>query len=89
MDINYFEKMIKAFANKRRIAILKYLEKHKKATVGEMAEKIKLSFRSTSKHLILLIAAEVVARKQVGKYVFYEINEKNKIAEKLLKIIQT
>jgi len=45
------EKKLKAIANKRRFAILKILKNGKSLSVGNLASQLKLSFRSTSKHL--------------------------------------
>lgn len=67
------EQIFKAVANRRRVAILRYLKKKKEAAVGDIAEQIKLSFRSTSKHLTLLSAAGIVAREQRGLQMFYRI----------------
>jgi DNA-binding transcriptional ArsR family regulator len=52
MDIIQMEKILKVAANRRRLKILKYLNNHRKASVGELAGQIKLSFRSTSRHLV-------------------------------------
>lgn len=67
------EKILKALANKRRLAILKYLKKNKEASVGEIADEINLSFRSTSKHLGILTACDVVERDQRSSSVFYRL----------------
>jgi DNA-binding transcriptional ArsR family regulator len=67
------EKILKALANKRRLAILKYLNKTTKATVGEIAKEIKLSFRSTSKHLGILRAADLLEREQVNLAMYYSL----------------
>ena len=48
------EKILKAAANRRRLKILSYLKNHRKSSVGELAEEIKLSFKSTSRHLAIL-----------------------------------
>lgn len=68
------EKILKAVANKRRLGILKHLKNHREATVGDIAAAIKLSFRSTSKHLGILSAAEVVGKEQRSLQVFYSLN---------------
>lgn len=68
-----FEKILKALANKRRLAVIKYLKKHKEATVGELAEAINLSFRSTSKHLGVLSVADIVEKEQRSLEVYYKI----------------
>ncbi|MEK9194512.1 MAG: metalloregulator ArsR/SmtB family transcription factor [Patescibacteria group bacterium] len=69
------EKLLKTLANKRRLLILKYLKENKKASVGEIAGAINLSFRSTSKHLAILSAADVVNRDQQGLQIFYSLND--------------
>lgn len=69
------EKVLKALANQRRLAIVMFLKKKSNATVSEIAEEIDLSFRSTSKHLGVLRAAEVFDKKQSGLQVFYFLSE--------------
>ncbi|MBI2475953.1 MAG: winged helix-turn-helix transcriptional regulator [Candidatus Taylorbacteria bacterium] len=67
------ERQLKAVANKRRLAILAFLKKKKVASVGAVAENIKLSFTSTSKHLLILSAAEILEKEQVSLQMFYKI----------------
>lgn len=67
------ERIIKAMANYRRLAILTYLKKEKEATVGNIAAAIHLSFRSTSKHLGVLAAADIVEKEQRRLEAFYWI----------------
>ena len=74
MNLNYLEKILKSLANKRRLEILKYLIKEKEATVSDIAKEIKLSLRSTSKHLAVLKAANVVEREQRNVEAWYKIH---------------
>lgn len=74
MDIRDLEQTLKAFANKRRIAILRYVRLHKEASVGDIAEEIKLSFRTTSKHLAILSAAKIIQREQNGLRAAYSLS---------------
>jgi len=67
------EKQLKVLANRRRLAILRYLKKHKEAAVGEIAHEIKLSFKSTSKHLAILAALDIVEREQRSLQMFYRL----------------
>ncbi len=67
------EKVLKALANKRRLAILKYLKSHRQASVGEIAGTIKLSFRATSKHLAILSAADILDKEQHGLQIYYRL----------------
>ena len=68
------EKVLKALANKRRLAILKYLQKTGEASVTEIAKEIKLSFKSTSRHLGILTAADILGKEQRSLSVFYKIH---------------
>jgi len=70
------EKLLKALANKRRIAILKVLKENGAVSVGDIASEIKLSFKSTSKHLAILSSLNIVDKEQVGLQVFYKLGNK-------------
>ena len=74
-----FERIMKALANRRRLAILRFLKngnekKENKASVGDIAEEIRLSFKATSKHLGILSAAGVVDREQRSLQMFYRLS---------------
>jgi DNA-binding transcriptional ArsR family regulator len=68
------EKIYKALANRRRLSILKFLKDKREASVSDIAAYLRLSFRSTSKHLAVLKAAEVIEREQRSLSVFYSLN---------------
>ena len=70
------ERVLKAAANRRRFLILAYLKKEKEATVGAIAEHINLSFKSTSRHLAILFAAELTDRTQRSSEVFYRLADR-------------
>ena len=69
------EKIFKSLGNNRRLKIISYLDAHKEASVGELAEAIKLSFKSTSKHLKILDAVDLVEKEQRGPNMFYRLSE--------------
>lgn len=60
------EKTLKALANRRRLLILDYLRRKRRAIPSDIAQEIKLSFKATSKHLRVLYAAELIDREQFG-----------------------
>lgn len=68
------ERIFKAVANRRRLALLRYIKKHKEASVGELRELIKISMAATSKHLAVLSAAGIVEREQRSLLMFYRIS---------------
>ncbi|MEK7581966.1 MAG: metalloregulator ArsR/SmtB family transcription factor [Patescibacteria group bacterium] len=67
------ERVLKALANRRRLAIIKFIKKEKEASVGDVAGEIKLSFKSTSKHLALLAAADILEKEQRSSQMFYRL----------------
>ena len=67
------ERQLKALANRRRLAIIRFLKKSGKASVSDIAKEIKLSFKSTSRHLAVLLAADLVDREQVNLTAFYSL----------------
>jgi len=73
-DFKEIEKVLKAFANRRRLAILAFLKRNGPASVGVIAKEIRLSFKSTSKHLNILSALDIVIKHQDRLNVFYEVN---------------
>ena len=73
-DVKEIEKILKVLANRRRLAIIKYLKKTKEAKVGDIAEKIKLSFKATSKHLVLLFNADILEKEQRSLQMWYKFS---------------
>ncbi len=83
------EKIFKALANKKRLEILVFLNKTKSASVGEVAQAIKTSLKSTSKHLLLLHHAGFLEKRRVYGLTLYTLDKKMGSKEKaLLKIFK-
>jgi DNA-binding transcriptional ArsR family regulator len=66
------EKIFKALANRRRLAIIFYLRRVTEANVGDIAKEIKLSLRATSRHLVQLERSGILEKRQKCKKVFYQ-----------------
>ena len=77
------ERVLKALANKRRLAIIRVIKNEKNPTVAHIASKIKLSFRATSKHLLILAAANIVEKNQHGLLVY------NRLADNLPPVVRS
>ncbi len=65
------ERVLKALANKRRLAAIQFIIKKRRASVGEVSEELKISFKATSKHLLLLTAAGILDKEQQSTVMFY------------------
>lgn len=82
------EKIFKALANRRRLAIISLLKNEKDLSVGGIAEKIKLSFKSTSKHLSILASVDIIVKEQKSSQVFYRIPQNpNEFIRKIISLI--
>lgn len=68
------ERLLKAVANRRRLAILKYLTRTKQASVSDIAQNIKLSFRATSQHLNILTNVGIIEKEQEGLIVWHSLH---------------
>ncbi|OGY59834.1 MAG: hypothetical protein A3B23_00280 [Candidatus Colwellbacteria bacterium RIFCSPLOWO2_01_FULL_48_10] len=67
------EKVLKALANKRRLGILALLKRKDGLSVGDIAREIKLSLKSTSRHLAVLASVAILDKEQVSLNVFYKL----------------
>ena len=75
-SVKLLEKTFKALANKKRLDILYLLFKEKHMAVVDIAESIKLSQKSTSKHLFALYHAEFLDKERIRGLTIYRINDK-------------
>lgn len=87
MNFQKAEKIYKALANKRRLAIIQCLSKEEKITVGDISEKIKLSLTSTSKHLQILKNTGLVDNEQINtEQYYYLVNKNNSFIKQALSV---
>lgn len=71
--VQQLEKVLKALANRRRLAILEYLKYREEANVGMIAKHIDLSFKATSRHLRVLFNADILDRTQRSLEQYYRL----------------
>ena len=83
-------KSLKAVANERRVSILKMLFKEGEMNVSQSSQRINLSFKSTSRHLLRLEDVGLVKRRQDSLWVYYSINREglSRYSQALLQLIQ-
>ena len=71
-----WELVFKALANVNRLKIIKMLSSGKELNVGEIAGKLKISYKSTSQHLIILKNLGVSEDEGRDSRVYYCLNNK-------------
>ncbi len=80
------ERVLKALANRRRLAIVARLKRQPEASVGELTAMLKVTFPTTSKHLAILGAAEIVEYERRSLQVYYRLaDDMPAVARALLK----
>jgi len=65
---------LKIVADINRLTILRFLKLRKTASVGEIADNLKISFKATSKHLLFLVKRGVLKRQSDGPFVLYRLS---------------
>lgn len=68
-------KILKLLSEESRLRIMLYLAKEGPCTVSEIIEALELVQSTTSHHLSLLRAADLVVTSRDGKNVYYDIND--------------
>jgi ArsR family transcriptional regulator, arsenate/arsenite/antimonite-responsive transcriptional repressor len=82
------EKIFKAFASRRRIAIIRYVRSHPKSSLADVAENIRLPYKTTSKHAGVLINAGILDREQRSTFAGYILrSDVPEYVRKLLSLI--
>ena len=71
-------KLFKTLGNKKRLKIVELLLKNTGLSVEAISRRIDSSYKSTSKHLLILENAGLVERKQSKWWGFYSISTGNK-----------
>lgn len=88
MNTKELEKILKVLASKRRLDIIKLLRNKRKMPLSDIAEEIKLSGKSTSKHLRILYSAGLLEREFMGLEIYYSLSAvNNEIARDVIKRI--
>jgi DNA-binding transcriptional ArsR family regulator len=88
MNTKELEKIFKIYASKRRLDIINLLIKKKTASLNEIAREIKLSIKSTSKHLRILYSVGLLEREYKGLEIQYKLADvKDKFIKNILNLI--
>ena len=73
-EIKEWTKIFKGFGNENRLKIIKILYSAKELPVNEIAAKIQLSLKSTSKHLIQFSQLNILESEGKKGQVYYRLN---------------
>ena len=80
MNLKYkrIEKIVKGFANHRRIQVLELLEKYPDSSVDNISESLNVNFVTIADHIRKLSEAGLVEKNYKGRFVLHRLNAKGK-----------
>ena len=82
------ERIVKGFANHRRIQILELLEREPELSVVEIAGKLNINFKTASEHIRRLAIAGLVLKRSEGNNVRQKLSDRGVSILKFLRILE-
>ncbi|MFA5864066.1 MAG: winged helix-turn-helix domain-containing protein [Phycisphaerae bacterium] len=82
------EGMTKGYANHRRIQIMLLLEKNPEFSVDEIAESLRVNFKTISAHIKRLAISGLVMKRSDGKSIRHKLTDRGAIVLTFLKNLQ-
>jgi len=71
--MSFDERIFKALANRRRLAIIRLLINIKRLAVGDIARHLKVTLPTTSKHLSILAGVDILEYDKESLVVYYRL----------------
>lgn len=87
-NFRQLERIVKGFANHRRIEILELLAKQPELSVVEITEKLKINFKTGSEHIRRLAIAGLVIKRSAGNFVRHKLSDRGEGILKFLRILE-
>jgi len=88
LDRRKLERIVKGFANHRRIQIMELLEREPKLSVFEVSYRLNVNFKTISEHLRRLTLAGLVIKSNKGSEVEHILSNSGKYILKFLRTLE-
>lgn len=85
MEFRKLERRVKGFANHRRIEIIELLKRRSELSVADIAETLKINFKTASEHIRRLAQSGMVLKRNDGRMVRHKLTPR---AEKVLTFLR-
>jgi DNA-binding transcriptional ArsR family regulator len=82
------ERIVKGFANHRRLAILALLDKEPELSVSDISDKLNINFKTASEHIRRLAIAGLVLKRSDGLNVRHKLSKRGETILKFLRILE-
>mgnify|MGYP001604616240 CR=1 FL=1 len=80
------ERIVKGFANHRRIQILELLNRKPELSVGDITEELDVDFRTVSDHIRRMAVAGLILKRNEGSFVRHVLSDSGR---KVLKFLES
>ena len=87
-NLRQLERVVKGFANHRRIEIMVLLEKKPELSLIEISDELKINFKTGSEHIRRLAIAGLVMKRNAGASVRHALTNDGKIILKFLRTLE-
>ena len=84
----YLERIVKGFANHRRIEIMQLLDRVPELSVFEISDSLRINFKTASEHIRRLAIAGLVMKRNEGNSVRHALTALGKTILKFLRILE-
>jgi DNA-binding MarR family transcriptional regulator len=85
---NQLERIIKGFANHRRIEILELLKKQPELSVAEISDKLKINFKNASGHIQKMAVAGLIIKRYDANNVRHKLTSRGKTILEFCRILE-
>jgi DNA-binding transcriptional ArsR family regulator len=82
------ERIVKGFANHRRLQILELLYKEPELSVQEISEKLKSEFKNISAHINKMAIAGLVIKRNEGNMIRHKLTNRGKSILQFVRIME-
>ena len=82
------ERIVKGFSNHRRIQILSLVHSSAELSVGEIAQKLKINFKTASEHIKRLAISGLMLKRNQGKNVRHKLSDRGVVILTFLRTLE-
>jgi len=87
-NFRQLERIAKGFANHRRIEILELIQKYPEISVIQIADRLKVNFKTVSEHVRRLAIAGLVLKRNQGANVCHKLSDRGANVLKFLRTLE-
>lgn len=84
----HLERLVRGFANHRRIEIMELLNKNPELSVAQITDKLKINFKTASEHIRRLAIAGIVLKRSDATNVRHKLTPRGESILKFLRILE-